>query len=236
MKPGLRRFFDSMEAYLTGPGDLESLYAAHPGWDASAARVALYAGFAGNTARDVLRQLFPLMRKRLGEEAWGPLVEAFRATRPARSFEINRLGEGFPDFLAREVEPRGLPAWAPALARFEWADFEVFSSPEEVPARVERLTVNPTLQVLQLGFRVCACARVKAEAPPEPGDEMALLWRHPVRLVTMYLEASAPSLLAVKMAVEGLAPAEVAAATGVSEADIQRAVASSAEDGLVLVP
>jgi hypothetical protein len=236
MKPGLRGFFDSMEAYLTGPADLEALYAAHPGWDAARSRVAVYGDFARRTVRDVMERLYPMTLKLLGEETSASLLEAYRATRPARSFEINRLGEGFPSFLADEAGARGLPAWVPALARFEWVDFLVYASEEEVPARVERLTVNPTLQVVQHPFRVCPCVRAKAVAPPEPGDEIALLWRHPEQLVTMYMAASDRSLLVLKMAVEGLTPADVAAATGVSVEDIQQAVDFCAKDGLVLVP
>lgn len=236
MKPGLRHFFDSMEAYLSGPDGQEALRAAHPGWDAPPSRVALYGDAFRATVRDALQWLYPRTRKLLGEATWAALVESYRATKPTRSFEINRLGEGFPAFLADEAEARGLPAWAPLLARFEWTDFAVFASAEEVPARVERLTVNPTLQVLQHPFRLCACARGQGEAPPEPGEEIALLWRHPERLVTLYQEASHGSLLALKMAMEGLTPADVAAATGVSEAEIQRAVDACAEEGLVLVP
>lgn len=237
MKPGLRHFFDSMRTYLTtGPEGVDALLQAHPGWEAPRSRVALYGDFARSTAQDVLRKLYPLTCGLLDEAVWEGLVEAYRATRPARSFELNRLGEAFPAFLADEAPVRGLPAWAPALARFEWADFAVFTSREVVPARVERLTVNPTLQVLELPFRVCACVRAKAEVPPEPGAELALLWRHPEQLTTMFLAASDRALLALKMAVEGLTPSDVAASTGVSEADIQQAVASCAREGLVLVP
>jgi ribosomal protein S2 len=65
---------------------------------------------------------------------------------------------------------------------------------------------------------------------------MVLLWRHPEQLVTMYLPANDRSLLAVKMALEGLTSAQVAAATGVAEADIRAAVDSCVEEGLVLSP
>jgi hypothetical protein len=236
MKPGLRHFFASMEAFLTGPAGVEGLHAAHPGWEAPRSRLALYGDFARGNTRDIVRKLYPLTSKLLGEAVFVPLVEAYRATRPARSYDINRLGEGFPAFVADEAVVRGLPAWVPELARFEWVDFAVFASEEEVPTRVERLTVNPTLQVLPMTFRVCVCVRAKAEAPPEPGEELALLWRHPEQLTTMYMSGSDRSLLVLKMAVEGLTPADVAAATGVAEQDIQDAVAFCAKDGLVLVP
>jgi hypothetical protein len=236
MKPGLQHFFDTMAAYFQEPAGLERLYGAHPGWDAPRERVALYGDFVRGHVHTITRKLYPLTRALVGEPRWEALVEAYRATRPARHFELNRLGEGFPAFLADEAGPRGLPPSLPALARFEWTDFQVYASEEGVPARVERLTVNPTLAVLQHPFRICACVRAKAATPPEPGEEMALLWRHPEQLTTFYMAASDSALLVLKMALEGLCVAEVAAATGVPAADIQGAIDTCARDGLVLVP
>jgi len=71
---------------------------------------------------------------------------------------------------------------------------------------------------------------------PEPGAEMALLWRHPEQLVTMYMAADERALLVLKMALEGLTPRQVAEATGVAEADIDATVKTYAADGFVLTP
>ena len=95
-----------------------------------------------------------------------------------------------------ELDTGELPDFLPALARFEWTDFAVYTSMEPVPERVERLTVNPTLAVLEHPFQLCAHVRRQGRGAPEPGQEMALLWRHPERLVTMYLAANDRSLLA----------------------------------------
>ncbi|MCY1079972.1 HvfC/BufC N-terminal domain-containing protein [Archangium lansingense] len=238
MKPGLRGFFDSMEQYLTRPGPdaLDRLYAAHPGWDAPRSRVSLYGAMVRHHVTSTLGKLYPLTRAGVDEARWAELVRAYEASSPSRPYEMNRLGEGFPGFLADEAVRRGLPDFLPALARFEWTDFAVYASMEPVPARVERLTVNPTLAVLEHPFQLCAYVRQQKRGPPERGQEMALLWRHPERLVTMFLAANDRSLLTLKMAVEGLTPPQVAEATGVAEADIRAAVASCVEDGLVLSP
>jgi uncharacterized protein len=238
MRPGLRGFFDSMAEYFADPGPerLVRLYAAHPGWDAPRSRVELYGRLVRHHGKATLEKLYPQVRACVGEPRWEELVRAYEASGPSRPFEMNRMGEGFPAFLTDEAERRGLPAFLPALARFEWTDFAVYASMEPVPEKVERLTVNPTLAVLEHPFRLCAWVRSKGQGEPEPGQELALLWRHPERLVTMYLAASDRSLLALKMAVEGLTPPEVAAATGVSEADIRVAVDACVEEGLVLAP
>lgn len=239
MKPGLKHFFDSMGTYLARPGPdaLERLYAQHPGWDSPRTRVALYGGFVRTHVRDALEKLFPLVRRAVGPEAWDALVDGYTLAGPARHHEVNHLGEGFPAFVADAAATRGLAPYVAALARFEWTDFAVFSSTERVPERVERLSANPTLAVLEHPFRLCAFVRAKgAQAEPEAGEELALLWRHPEQLVTFYMEATPQALLVLKMAVEGLSAGQVAAATGMPEADIQDAVARYARDGLVLPP
>ena len=238
MKPGLRGFFDTMEAYFARPdaAALERLYAAHPGWDAPPERVALYGRFVRHHRQSALEKLFPLVRGAVDEAVWTELTRAYAASGAARPFELNAQGEGFPGFLADEAAGRGLPDFLPALARFEWTDFAVYTSREPVPERVERLTVNPTLVLLEHPFRLCAWVSAGGTGTPEPGGELALLWRHPRRLVTLYQAAEDRALLALKMAVEGLTPPQVAAATGVAEADLQATLDGCAAAGLVLVP
>lgn len=237
MKPGLRHFFDTMAEFLADPSSQERLHAAHPGWEAPASRVAIYGRFVRLHVRETLEKLYPLTHACVEPERWARLIEGYTATRPGRHFEMNQMGEGFPVFLADVAAAQALPEFLPALARFEWADWAVYVSQEQVPGRVERLTVNPTLTVLQHPFQLCAYVRAKERGPaPAAGEEMALLWRHPSELSTWFMPAHERALLVVKMAVEGLSPGDVAAATGVAEGDVRRAVEECARDGLVLAP
>ena len=237
MKPGLRHFFDSMAEFLADPSKQERLHAAHPGWDAPPHRVALYGRFVRFHVRDTLEKIYPLLRAGVGPERWEQLVEGYTATRPARHFEMNQLGEAFPAFVADVTVAQGLPEFIPALARFEWADWAVYASPERLPERVERLTVNPTLTVLQHPFRLSAYVRAKGNGPaPAVGDEMVFLWRHPHQLNTWFRPAHERVLLVVKMAMEGLSPGDVAAATGVAEADVRQVVEECVSEGLILAP
>ncbi|ADO73483.1 DNA-binding domain-containing protein [Stigmatella aurantiaca] len=237
MKPGLRHFFDSMADFLAAPAELERLRAAHPGWDESPSRVALYGEFVSHHVRTTVAKLFPFTQACVGPERWEALLDAFEAQRPARHYEMNRMGEGFPAFVADRAEAHGLKAFIPALARFEWTDWTVYASEEVLPATVARLTVNPTLAVLQHPFRLCAWVRGQCEAPaPLEGEEMALLWRHPQQLTTWFMPAHDRALLVVKMALEGLSTEGVAAATGVPEADIHRAVEECVREGFILRP
>ncbi|TSC23343.1 DUF2063 domain-containing protein [Corallococcus sp. Z5C101001] len=240
MKASLKHFFDSMETYLAGPPGAEgvsALAATHPGWVVDPERMALYGQFVRGHVRSTLEKLFPLTRKAVSADAWDGLVEGYTRTRPARHHELNRLGEGFAPFVSDVTGARGLPAFLPALARFEWTDFAVFASEEVVPERVERLTPNPTLAVLEHPYRLCAFVRSRGEeARPAEGSELALLWRHPERLVTFYMEATPPALLVLKMAVEGLSAEAVSQATGMAAPDVLAEVGRFAKDGLVLTP
>jgi uncharacterized protein len=237
MKPGLRHFFDSMEEFFAEPSRQDRLRAAHPGWDAPPTRVALYGRFVRHHVRETLEKLYPFTRASISPEQWEQLVEGYTARRPARHFEVNQLGEAFPGFVADVTAVQGLPEFIPALTRFEWADWAVYISQEQVPERVERLTVNPTLTVLQHPFRLCAYVRAKGKGPaPAAGDEMVLMWRHPRQLSTWFMPAHERALLVVKMAVEGLSPGDVAAATGVAEGDVRQAVEECVREGLVLAP
>ncbi|RKH50519.1 HvfC/BufC N-terminal domain-containing protein [Corallococcus llansteffanensis] len=240
MKPSLKHFFDSMDAYLAGPPGAEGLSrlsAAHPGWDVAPERMALYGQFVRGHVRSTLEKLFPLTRQAVTAQAWDALVEGYTRTRPARHHELNRLGEAFAPFVADAAGDKALPSFLPALARFEWTDFAVFASEEVVPERVEQLTPNPTLAVLEQPFRLCAFVRSEDRgAGPAAGDELALLWRHPERLVTFYMEATPPALLVLKMAVEGLSEDAVAQATGMAATAVHAEVVRFAADGLVLRP
>jgi hypothetical protein len=237
MRPGLRHFFDSMTEYFADPSGLARLRAVHPGWDAPDSRVALYGDFVQGHVREVVEKLYPLVKAAVGPERWEALVKGFTPTRPARHFEMNQAGESFPAYVADVTEAQGLPEFLPALARFEWADWAVYASQERVPERVERLTANPTLMVLQHPYKLCAYVRGKAAVPaPAAGDEIALLWRHPRQLSTWFMAAHERALLVLKMAVEGLGVADVAAATGVAEQDVRRAVDECVSDGLILAP
>ncbi|SET58236.1 DNA-binding domain-containing protein [Stigmatella erecta] len=237
MKPGLRHFFDAMADFLAAPSGLERLRASHPGWDEAPSRVALYGEFVSHHVRATLAKLYPYTQASVGPEGWTALLDGFEVQRPARHYEMNQLGEGFPAFVADQAGALGLKAFIPALARFEWTDWTVYASEEPLPGPVERLTVNPTLAMVQHPFRLCAWVRGQCQAPaPQEGEEMALLWRHPQHLATWFMPAHDRALLVVKMALEGLSPEAVAEATGVPVDSLHRAVAECVREGFILGP
>lgn len=239
--PSLEAFFAAQARFFAAARDPQAaaraLGAEFPGWVHRPSRVAIYADFVHGHVRVTLERVFEVTRDALPAGTWSTLVGRFYDTRPAAAYEINQLAAGFPALLA-EAGDLDLPPWLPALARLEWALFAAHTAPVELPTTVERLTLNPTAEALEHAWRLCAYreAPPPRTAPPAPGDEVALVWRHPRTLRSHYMAANARTLLAVKLAAEGIAPEDAAAAGGVPVDNVHTAIAEHVGHGLLLAP
>ena len=183
------------------------------------------------------RQAVPPLPRRARR---APLVDAesrYYATRPARHFEVNRDGRRVPRASSRTT-PTGCPHGSPRSHASSGADFAVYAHEAEIPSTVDRLQPNPTLTALEHPFRLCAYVAAPKPRPdaPEPGDELALLWRHPRTHATTFLAADDRALLALKLAVEGRSFEEAAAPTGLTVEQLEALVAPYVADGLLLGP
>lgn len=238
---GLKAFFAAQARFYADAADpaaaARDLARALPGLDAPPGRVALYAEFVFAHVRVVLEKLYPATRAALPAATWDALVTRYYALRPARvHYEVNHAGEAFAAFL--EEAAATLPDFVPSLARFEWAIFTVHRSATEVPPAVDRLTLNPTVETAEHAWGLCAFADPASPrtSPPVPGDEVAVIWRHPVTRLARFMPANARTLLAVKIASEGLDPREAATAGGVPLERVEQAIAEHVAHGLLLAP
>lgn len=235
----LQEFFAAQARFFERASEPDAaareLVTAFPGWSGRPSRVGIYARFVRWHVQELLEKVFPATKEALAPAAWLDLVAAYYATRPARvSYEINAGGEAFPAFVA---ERANLPEWLPALARFEWAAYAIYASTTEVPERVDRLAPNPTLDVLEHGWGLCAHKNAAAPRPaPARQDEVALLWRDPATGFTRWQTATPRALLALKLAGEGISPADAAREGGVSVESVQSALDEAVAAGLVLAP
>jgi len=68
---------------------------------------------------------------------------------------LSQLGtfEDFPEFIALISEQHDLPPFLSELARLELADHQVGTGDVEIPSEVLVYALNPTLQIVQLGWR-----------------------------------------------------------------------------------
>lgn len=235
----LDAFFAAQARFYADAADpaaaARDLARALPGLDAPPARVALYAEFVFAHVRVVLEKLYPAVRAALPAATWDDVVARYYALRPARvHYEVNHAGEGFPAHL----EQADVPDFVPALARLEWTIFTVHRSTTEVPAAVDRLTLNPTVETAEHAWGLCAFADPASPraTPPAAGDEVAVVWRHPVTRLARFMPANARTLLAVKLASEGLDPREAAEAGGVPLERVEQAIAEHVGHGLLLAP
>ncbi|MCO5168706.1 MAG: DUF2063 domain-containing protein [Planctomycetes bacterium] len=209
-----------------------------PGWEPPLPRVEHLAGAVFGRIRGLLGALYPVTREALAPSTWEALVERYYALRPAAvGYEINAAGAAFPGVLEPLVAELGLPPFLPALARLEWTRYAVFASAAEVPARVDRLSLNPTAEALEHAWRLAEYVeRAAPRGAPSPGEEVVLVWRRADSARARHAAADARALLAVKLAVEGLDPVEVARAAGVPREQVLAAIAEQVAAGLLLAP
>lgn len=229
MNRELAHFFERMQRFLLAPAGPEA--------PEGPPRLELYRQFVRHHVQDVLAKLYPLCKAAASKPVWASLVEAYFVSQPSRHFEPNANGAGFPGFLAENFAAHGLP-FLSELARFEWADWEVFSAPQTELGTVQsdRLRPNPTLRVEPSEWQLCAFVAAGPSRPPEPepGPELALLWRHPVSLRSMFLAADARAMLVLKIAEEGHRLDAVVEETGLDRSELEQMVERFTRDGLIV--
>jgi hypothetical protein len=79
--------------------------------------------------RRALAASFPVVRARMGDEAFERAVDAFVAAEPPVSGDLNVYGDGFAHFLAGRADAAGADFLAD-LARLEWAIDESMRAPD----------------------------------------------------------------------------------------------------------
>lgn len=233
----LAAFMQSFSRYAADPtpAGLERFLADHPDWRPDPVRVSIYGHGVWRGVTHVVELIHEDALLPLDDAQRRELLAAWFATRPARHFEINHAVEGFAEFL--EGRP-GLPPWVPQLARLEWAVFTSAAWADEPGPPDAPLHPHPGLSVLQLDWHLCRWLAAPQEerrrpgAQPDPGSELALVWRDPKSHLSRWLRASDRELLALKVAAEGLSIAQAVAA-GVEEGLLREVLAEAREIGLV---
>ena len=170
--------------------------------------------------------VYPTCRMVLGPTAWDRLRSSLgEAAAPGR----------VPGLMLGAARTQIIPDFLPELARLEWARHQVATRKdlaEAIPAQVDELEINPTLEVLQLSWRLVGlltAAEDDARPLPVREEEWALVWRTPDSGETSVKAATDEELLVIKMLVDEIEIGQAAAEGGISAMAVQRAINHAAE-------
>jgi selenobiotic family peptide radical SAM maturase len=167
--------------------------------------------------------VFRRTRQILGERAWLLLQKRFSD----QSADI-------PELIRAMLDELEAPAWLPDLAKIESAIALI--SETEIPCP-QILDVNPALQVIPSEWKnLPAIIEGNAERPPEPGNEMILVWRHPAGSDIGVRPATDDDLLPLKMIVEGISSRDVAALGGLPVSAADASISRAIKKGLLISP
>lgn len=193
-----------------------------------AARVGIYQGMYLMRMEEALESDYPALKHLLGGRGFRDLVRDYVAAHPSVSYTLNRLGDHFPEFVAKWPGAKR-PAVCHDLARLELAVAEVFDAPEvpplsdaEIaavpPASWERARLAPIEAFRLLSFRYSVNAylqSVRDEDHAHPGmkrkDSFVAVYRREYSVWRHDLSQPAHDLLADLVAGKPLGKAVAAA-------------------------
>ena len=182
------------------------------------------------TNKEGLEAIFPECRNRVDLPTWERILALF---------EENPESATLPNILERYGDALGLPAFLPELALLELTVHQVRSGDTHLPDGVDKLGVNPTLQLLQVSWKNLASILGGAEDPPakpEPGEQFVLVWRDQETGHVRTRAASDEDLLVLKMVVEEIDPKEAASVGGLPVGAVDGAIHRAICRGLLISP
>ena len=146
----------------------------------------------------------------------------------------------FSKTLAAYKQEFDLPDFLSELAGLEWKLRQAVSRKSKIPSKVERLSINPTLQLHRVSWKHLSSLLMAegniSSRTPEPGEEFIFVWLNP-QTGTVRAEAATDwDLLALKMVMEGIDPEEAASEGNVSMRTIDGIVDEAIKKGLILSP
>jgi len=149
--------------------------------------------------------------------------------------------ENFPATIAKLQESLHLPPYFSELARLELAFFQMREKGITViPAQIDHITVNPTLQLLKFGWKNLLSLlpenNRRGDFPPRPEEEFVLVYCRPATNKVVMRPARDEDLLALKIVVEQIRPEEAAAEGNVAVGVIDRVLDRAARQGILLKP
>jgi selenobiotic family peptide radical SAM maturase len=171
---------------------------------------------------------FPKCRAFVGEETWDRLMEEF----------CSRKSGSFSRFLTQMGSRFSTPAFLSDLAKLEEAFERLKKTGGPFPNGSDRIAVNPSLQLLRLSWmNLTSLWESEAQKKhPLPGNDLALLWRHPKGDDLRVKSASSEDLLALKLVADGIRPRDLAQQEGIPIDSLEGILDRAARSGLLVAP
>jgi len=180
--------------------------------------------------KDLARQ-FPACRAQLARRTWEDLRDHLEA-----GSEVT----AFPELVDRQTGALKLPGYLADLARLELAMRKARAKGATMPRQVEQLTLNPSLELLRLGWRhliqLVAPSTEHPPASPEKGEEFVIVWHDPMAACLRLRVPTPVDLLALKLMMEEEPLPQSAARAKVPVQVLDEAVHQAAGRGLLLAP
>ncbi len=180
--------------------------------------------------KELLGEMFAACRNKVDSRTWERILALC---------EENPQSDTLPAILERRRDQLGLPAFLPDLALLELTIHKVRKGETDIPTRVDKLSVNPSLQLLQVSWKNLPSMLNAAEGPsekPEPGEGFVLVWRDPDTGHVRTRSASDEDLLVLKMVVEEVDPKEAANVGGLPVGAVDAAIHRALYRGLLISP
>jgi hypothetical protein len=181
VKSDLRRLQQAFQAYIRerDPDMLEHVVSTPTA--TAEQRLEIYAEAYRLRLLEVLETDFPGLHGLLGDQQFEALGRAYIDACPSRHASVRWFGGRLADYLREQPPYSQQPALA-ELARFEWAQDEVFDAPDAVPASLDdlqavapehwadlRVRLHPSKRILDLSWNVpVVWQALDAEQVPPP--------------------------------------------------------------------
>jgi hypothetical protein len=209
----LQTFFEAMRPFLLGESTAEDVVAACGESPSGLERLRLYRRLVDDDYTAVLDKLYVMTRESVSARTWSALRADYLRDHTPTGWEMNRLGEQLPSWLAARGPDPAVPPWLPELADYEWLEFATFTSPEDdlPPWKGEGPpAINPTAGLRQLRYDIPRWVLEGREASPEGRTTTLLAWRDPRTMMCRFAEGTAETLFLLTAVTQGQAPEDAA--------------------------
>ncbi len=178
-----------------------------------------------------LGKIYPACRSAVHAKIWGRITQACgQDSRP----------DSFLKGIARLKGDPELPGFLSELARLEWALYQASRGKIAAEEKIEKVGVNPTLQLLQVSWRYLPSFlngdRSESTIPKDTGGEFVLVWQDPKTGRAVTKTASNEDLLVLKLVVEGIDFKAAAAQGDLPVGAIDSALHRAVSRGIILSP